>query len=427
MSSITNVGTARTITDPGFVASLSPIQQIEYAISELHNHLDENVLEWDIGTRQNLLQGGYACLFLVESPTDNASTAPFAHEPHSLSTTGSVKPIVTQSVTANHLEIMSDTRNADTTGPIANTFNSLNPAPVQSKFLVSKAEYEQHNPSCTYTYCSAPKLALVATSPIFRSFFLQNPSATEIVLTTPSTCAPTAIFTPSALHTLALWLTQLLRSPSPRSIDCRADRKSLFSIRAALSLRIAMQLLGMDATYLTHFVPFYTASLSQRVPSTLEAGSVVEHVLGSVEEDAVVKVLAERLVELARIKKFKNVGLWEAFLAKDGNHGLLVAMQAMKWLMGVETVAVRKPGVGQKYLAEKTEDGLKEEIERLEKKASGSFGKVVRNKVLLPVREEPEEESDAGDTATPSISVQKRGVKSWRVSTIEKFKRIVSK
>lgn len=306
-----------------YVGSLSPSAQVAYATSELHKHGDDNLLEWDTPIRRSLQKGGFSCMLLA----NNAPTV--RREPKYTLSTPEPEPAPTSS--------NPDYPNPRGTNPLL----SLYPANSQTSAAGLSTTIHKRDPSKQYTFFVAPKLAMVIVSPPIRTFFEQHPHLDEFVIPNPY-----GDFKPSAIRLIALWLCQLLQDAEPRPIDSMADRKTHPRLFDALDIRVAMQLLGMEEAYLPHFVPLYTASLSQRKPTTLEAKAVVAHVVPEVclmvEDDEVVGALAERLGELER-KGRLDKGVWGAFLRKESNQGLLVAVQKNGAFGGVETVGVTSP------------------------------------------------------------------------------------
>lgn len=291
--------------------------QIDSAISELHKHGDESVLDWDAETRQKLYRGGFVIIIV---PKTNA----LVRREHSVTHSND-----------------SSTLTANSTPPRSTT---LPPSPT----IEVGTNLQNQDPSNEYDTFVAPKLGLIVTSSALQALFKHSPEATQVLLPNPH-----GYLKPAAIRTIATWLGQLLQAQEPRPIESLADRKSLSNLNDALDIRVAMQLLGMEQIYLTHFVPLYTASLSQRKLTMLEAKAVVLHVVPEVcprvEEDAVVRALAERVVELQR-KGGLHARMWEAFLQKETNEGLLVAIQKYENVFeGVQALVVAKRATEKKY------------------------------------------------------------------------------
>ena len=312
------------------IGSLPPSAQIAHAISELSSR-DETILEWDFSIRQALLREGYACLLLAKNiPAVGRQTkhALSTHEPE-LAPGDPNKP--------NKPDGPEDSA-SQKVSPLV----SLYPNASQSSAAGVSTSIHQRDPSQEYNYFFAPKLVLVIVSPPIRAFLEQNPHSNELVLPNPY-----GDFKPKAMHAITLWLCQLLQDEEPRPIDCMADRKAYTALIDALDIRVAMQLLGMEPMYLPHFVPLYTASLSQRRPTTLEAKAIVAHTIteacSAVEDDAVVCVLAQRLAEPERKGRLDNA-VWTAFLRKGSNRGLLAAVQKNgRAFQGVQSVILPSP------------------------------------------------------------------------------------
>jgi hypothetical protein len=225
---------------------------------------------------------------------------------------------------------------------------------------------------------------------------------------------PYGDFKPSAIRLIALWICQLLPSAEPRPIDSMADCKTHPRLVDALDIRIAMQLLGMEDVYLPHFVPLYTASLSQRKPTTLEAKAVVAHVVPEVcsvvEDDEVVGALAERLGELERMGRLDK-GVWGAFLRKESNRGLLVAVQKNGTFGGVETVGVTSPPKKVEYKPEGDVLEMGHESVASISEASAEHAHEESDQELQEAGGAPQEEG---------VRVGKKGQKNWKSQVTSK-------
>ena len=344
----------------------SSAEQIAYAVSQLDDHEDQSVLDWDLEIRQKLYQeGGFATILLSKKPT--------------------------------HKDAESDGTPSSYESPRPSTSTETSdksPCPT----IEVGTNVQDLDPEDYYTF-KAPKLGLLVVSPVLCSLFETYPQATQVLLPNPY-----GALKPVAIKKLATWLDQLLQSDEPRPIDSLADRKSLSNLNEALDIRVAMQLLGMEDLYLTHFVPLYTASLSQRKPTILEAKAVVSHVVPEIcprgEDDAVVQALAERVVEVQR-KNSLDARMWEAYLQKGSNRGLLAAVRKYENVfVGVRSVITPRRSEEVEYPddiyavhaivngaqervgpQEQVQDGNEEVGERLEKKASKGLKSRVSSKL----------------------------------------------
>ena len=377
----------------GYVGSLSPSAQIAYATSELHKHGDDNLLEWDASIRRSLRTGGFACMLLA----NNAPTV--RREPKSTLLTPEPEPTPTPT-----------SSNPDYPNPRGtNSLLSLYTANSQTSAAGLSTTIHKRDPSQQYTFFVAPKLAMIIVSPPIRTFFEQHPHLDEFVIPNPY-----GDFKPSAIRLIALWICQLLQAAEPRPIDSMADCKTHPRLVDALDIRVAMQLLGMEEVYLPHFVPLYTASLSQRKPTTLEAKAVVAHVVPEVcsvvEDDEVVGALAERLGELERMGRL-NKGVWGAFLRKESNRGLLVAVQKNGAFGGVETVGVTSPPKKVEYKLEGDVLEMGHESVASISEASAEHAHEESDQELQEAGGAPQEEG---------VRVGKKGQKNWKSQVTSK-------
>ncbi|KAJ4304524.1 hypothetical protein N0V90_000050 [Kalmusia sp. IMI 367209] len=176
--------------------------------------------------------------------------------------------------------------------------NNDTPAPTDIK----KPTEDRHLKQDYYVF-AAPKLAMVVLSPVMNSFFEQNASADKFKIPNPH-----SYFKPKAIRTIAVWLRHVVEHPKPK---------------AAMDIRVAMQLLGMEKIYLSHFIPTFKTVFERRVPTMKEAQIVLSHLVMP-NDVAIIGVLAERLTSNKRSGNLPTG--WDAFIDMQENMLLKLAM-----------------------------------------------------------------------------------------------------
>lgn len=136
---------------------------------------------------------------------------------------------------------------------------------------------------------SAPRLALVFVSPVFREHFCASPDATEVMVYVTDIEAP-------AVHHIVKWID---------AITTKLDGKFGINVPQTdidlVKVRYAAYKFGMEM-YVRHFVRPYRESLRTRVPTFDECVLVAHYAV--CEEDELLVAVGERIGYLRRRKRF---------------------------------------------------------------------------------------------------------------------------